>query len=103
MASLSDLYDWLGNIGKSAQAGLSGAANTLEGDPNGLAAQMQQLSNQAQTQGQQVKDFLLSREGNAENYYKPMQQMFGQMYGTGGIKPAMAPGVPGSTPINGGA
>jgi len=82
---------------------LSSLANTLEGDPSGLSSQLQGLSNQAYGQGQQVKNFLLSREGNAEQYYKPMQQMFGQMYGTGGIQPAKAPGVPGSTPLGGGS
>ena len=80
---------------------VSSILNGLEGDPNGLSAQLQKLSDQAYSQGNEVKNFLLGRESNAEKYYSPMQQMFGQMYGTGGIMPAKAPGVPGSTPIGG--
>lgn len=75
--------------------------NSLEGNPTGVSASLQQLANQAYGQGQQVKNFLLGREGNAEQYYRPMQQMFGQMYGTGGVMPGKAPQGPGS-PLGGG-
>lgn len=80
---------------------LSSIMNGLEGDPAGMAAQLQKLSNQAYGQGQQVKNFLLGRENNAEQYYRPMQQMFNTMYGTGGVMPGHAPGVPGSVPTGG--
>lgn len=79
-----------------------GAKNALEGDPASVSTSLQNLSNQAYSQGQQVKDFLLGRENNAEQYYRPMQQMFGSMYGTGGVMPGQAPGVPGSSPVKGG-
>lgn len=80
---------------------LSSIMNGLEGDPNALASQLQKLSTQANSQGNQVKNFLLGRESNAEQYYHPMQQMFNQMYGTGGVMPGKAPGVPGSSPTGG--
>lgn len=88
-------HGWGASNGNLYNGSASDLMNAIEGDPNQVSSAMQQLSNQAYGQGQQVKNFLLSREGNAEQYYKPMQQMFGQMYGTGGIMPAKAPQAPG--------
>lgn len=86
---------------QGSKSSLSNAANALEGDPNQLAGELNQLAGTAYSQGQQVKNFLLGRENNAEQYYGPMQQMLGSMYGTGGIKPVSAPSVPGSKPFGG--
>ena len=72
----------------------SGLKNTLEGDPNALTAGLSQLQQTAIQNGQQIKNFLLGREGNAEQYLQPMRQMFASMYGTGGMRAPVAPGVP---------
>lgn len=76
--------------------------NWLQGDPASAVAGLSALQKQAYAQGIAIKNFLMSQKGSSEAYYKPMQQMFGSMYGTGGIKPAAAPGVPGSMPIGAG-
>ncbi len=47
---------------------------------------------QTQENAQKLQDFYMGREENAENYYKPLQKMFGQAYGQSGIA---APQVPG--------
>lgn len=77
---------------------LGGVKNALEGDPNSLVSALNGLMQTAYQRGDQTKNFLMGREANAEQYYRPMQQMFGNMYGSGGMMPAKAPGVPGSTP-----
>lgn len=88
MASVMDsLFGGLSNP-------LSSLKNTLEGDPASVTAALQNMQQQAITQGNQIKNFLLGREQNAEQYYQPMRQMFSNMYGTGGIKPFKVPGVP---------
>lgn len=79
----------------------SGLKNTLEGDPAGAAAGLNALADKAQMQAEKVKQFLLGREAQAKQIYAPMQQMFGRMYGMGGLMPAQAPGVPGSSPYGG--
>lgn len=88
-----------GFLGTGSSISGSGIANTLEGNPQGYAAALQGLVSTANQQADQVKNFLLGREQQAQQYYAPMRQMFGQMYGTGGIKPAQAPTVPGSRPF----
>jgi hypothetical protein len=70
----------------------SGVKNTLEGDPNSLESTLGKLQQTSLAQGNQIKDFLLGREQNAENYYQPMRQMFSDMYGTGGMPAAKIPG-----------
>jgi hypothetical protein len=76
--------------------GLGDLKNTLEGDPAGYAKALQGLQGQANQQAEKVKNFLLGREQLAQQTYRPMQQLFSNMYGTGGMAPAKAPGVPGS-------
>jgi hypothetical protein len=77
-----------------AASSLGSLKNTLEGDPASVTAALQKMQQQAIAQGNQIKNFLLGRESNAEQYYQPMRQMFSNMYGTGGIKPFQVPGVP---------
>lgn len=89
------------NQGKSIATGLSGPdssglTNALEGDPAGYATALKGLQDTANTQAEKVKNFLLGREQNAQQTYRPMQQLFANMYGTGGLMPAQAPSVPGS-------
>lgn len=74
---------------------LSGLTNTLEGDPAGYANALKGLQGQANAQAEKVKNFLLGREASAQQIYRPMQQMFGNMYGSGGLTPAKAPQAPG--------
>ena len=88
-----------GFLGTGSTVNTGGLANTLEGDPKGYAQALQGLVGTANNQAQQVKNFLLGREQQAQQYYAPMRQMFGQMYGTGGIQPVQAPTVPGSRPF----
>lgn len=86
-------YNYL--AGKTGMPSAGGIANTLEGDPAGYAKALQGLEGQANQQAEKVKNFLLGREANAQQIYRPMQQMFGNMYGTGGLMPAKAPQAPG--------
>lgn len=88
MASLSGAWNDLKGL-------FSGIGNTLEGDPAAAAAGLSQLQQQAYAQGNNIKDFLMGQKANSEAYYKPMQQMFGSLYGTGGIKAPVAPKAPG--------
>ncbi len=74
---------------------LGGVANSLEGNPNGLSASLQKLMETAFGQGKQINTMLQGEKANSEAYYRPMQAMFGKMYGTGGLMPAKAPGAPG--------
>ena len=74
---------------------LSNGLNTLQGNPQGVADQISQLEKTAFGQGNAIKNFLLGEQQNSEKYYKPMQAMFGSMYGSGGLTPAKAPTAPG--------
>lgn len=93
-----------GNPTKISSIGsdLGSLKNTLQGDPASAVAGLDQLQQNAYQQGTAIKNFLMGQKGQSEAYYKPMQQMFGRMYGAGGIMPPKAPSVPGSTPIGGG-
>ena len=86
--------------GQTGQA-LGAAKNALEGDPAGYARAMQALQAQANAQAEKVKNFLLGREQAAQQIYRPMQQMFSNMYGNAGMMPARAPVAPGGGNPNG--
>ena len=93
-------YDYLPGVNavqgvRDVASNASGIKNALEGDPNSLSNSLQNLMQTAYAQGDKTKNFLMGQKGNAEAYYKPMQQMFGNMYGTGGVMPGKAPGAPG--------
>lgn len=92
MASLSGAWDDIKNF-------FGGVGNALEGNPAGATDQLNQLMKTAFAQGQGINQTLQREKAQSTKYYQPMQQMFGTMYGTGGIKPAVAPGVPGSTSL----
>lgn len=107
MGYFDNWYDYLPGVNavqgaRDVGSHLSGIKNTLEGDPASAVAGLNQLQTNAYQQGTAIKNFLMAQKGQSEAYYKPMQQMFGRMYGTGGIMPSKAPGVPGSAPIGGG-
>lgn len=74
---------------------LGGLKNSIEGNPAAASSGMNALMQQAFTQGNKINQMLQSEKGGSLAYYKPMQQMFGNMYGTGGLMPAKAPGAPG--------
>jgi hypothetical protein len=78
---------------------LSGVGNAVEGNPAGAQQELSQLQQQAYAQGNSINQMLQGEKAQAEQYYRPMQQMFGSMYGTGGVRPGVAPGMPGSTPL----
>lgn len=95
-------WDWLlspfeasNSMNGQAVSGLKSLTNTLEGDPNGYANAMNSLQDKANKQAEYVKNFLLGREQQAQQTYRPMQRLFQGMYGTGGLMPAKAPGAPG--------
>ena len=74
---------------------LGGIANSLEGNPDAATAAISKLMGTAFSQGQGINNMLQQEKGGSEAYFRPMQQMFGSMYGTGGLMPAKAPGAPG--------
>lgn len=103
-------FTWGGDSGGSAvstQSGGTGAAqntgfggmggliNTLEGNPAGVSQQIQQLMQMAFQQGNNINRTLQNEKAQSEQYYQPMQKLFGSMYGTKGLMPPKAPVAPG--------
>ena len=99
---LIPLNHYLYDQGKSLAQGhgvstpdLSGAKNAIEGDPAAATSALNGLMTQAFSQGKQINSMLQGEKGGSLAYFKPMQQMFGSMYGSKGLMPAKAPGAPG--------
>jgi hypothetical protein len=112
MGDFSNWYDWAMPAIPASQAVYSGAkalagkagvnlpsasslANSLEGNPAGLASSLQGLMQTAYTQGNNINKTLQGEKAQSLKYYQPMQQMFGRSYGNAGLMPAKAPGAPG--------
>lgn len=80
------------------ERGFDEAKKYLFGDPDAIKQAYEQAMGMSRQMGQESKDFLMGQQAKALQFYAPMQQMFTSMYGTKGMKPAQAPGVPGATP-----
>ncbi len=71
---------------------LSEGYQTITGHPNDIKAAYDKAIASSLAGGQQIKDFLLGREGAAQKFYAPVQNMFTQAYGSRGIQPVMNQG-----------
>ena len=71
--------------------GLGGVKNWLTGDPDAIKKAYDQAIADARTGGRDIASFLMGRQGNAQQYFQPLQNMFNTAYGTQGIA---APQVP---------
>lgn len=69
--------------------------NGLRGNPDAIKAAYDQAMQRSQQSGDQIRNFLLGQQAKAQQYYAPMQRMFQNMYGTGGIQAPMVPGAQG--------
>jgi ABC-type transport system substrate-binding protein len=59
-----------------------------------------QATQQLRTDQSQMADQLAQNKLTALSYYAPLQRMFNQAYGTGGLQAARTPAVPGSGPLS---
>ncbi len=75
--------------------GLKSAWNGFTGDPKGVMDAYTKAIQMAGQQGQQTRDWLQGQQQAALAKYGPIQGMFSNMYGTGGIAPAQVPGAGG--------
>ena len=92
----------LGNVYSSISGNenpIDGLWNTLRGNPQDIKAAYDQAMQTSQVQGDKIRDFLLGRQAQAQQFYAPMQSMFQNMYGSRGIQGPQTPGVPGSQPL----
>lgn len=67
------------------------------GDPESTKAAYDKMIAMAQQGGQELKNFYLGRQANAQQYFKPVQNMFNQMYGNTGVAAPQVPQAPGRT------
>jgi len=71
--------------------GVTGIKDFLSGNPDKVKAAYDQAISQSQNNGQQIRDFLLGREQQAQKFYQPLQALFSSAYGTQGIQGPQVP------------
>jgi|SRR6185503_5753020 len=86
--SMDQIVDWLGQ-GKK----------TVFGDPGAIKAAYDQAIAASKSQGEQIRDFLMGREGKAQSYFDPFSAMLSKTYGTQGIHAPVSPGAAGVNPL----
>lgn len=82
--------------------GLKGFWNSFTGDPQGVMNAYNKAMQMAQTQGETTRNWLEQQQQKALQQYAPIQGIFNQMYGSGGIAPAKVPGAIGQNFSGGG-
>lgn len=96
--------DWKG-VGLDAATGglyspLKGANDYFFEEPaNDIKRAYDQASGQADQDTQKLMDFYKAQQGKALDFYKPLQSMFNQSYGTSGIAAPQTPRAPGARPL----
>lgn len=76
--------------------GLMGAKKHFFDDPaNKIKGAYDQAIGQSDQDTQKLMDFYMGQQSKAQGYYKPIQNMFSQAYGTGGIQAPQTPQSPG--------
>lgn len=83
-------------IGGNAYMAIKGAKNYFFDDPaNQVKQAYDQAAGQSQQNMKQLTDFYMQQQAKAQGFYKPLQNMFNQAYGTGGIEAPQTPQSPG--------
>ncbi len=77
--------------------GLKSGWNAFTGDPKGVMDAYNKAIALAGQQGQETRVWLTGQQSKALAKYGPIQGMFANMYGTGGIAPQQVPGAIGQT------
>lgn len=75
---------------------ISGANKHFFEEPaNQIKQAYDQASGQTDQDKQQLMDFYMGQQAKAQGFYKPLQGMFNQAYGTSGIQAPQTPQAPG--------
>ena len=99
--SFSDIYHperW-GNDIASLGGTVSNAWDAAKGNPDEIKKGYDSAIAAQQSGSADIRNFLAGQQEKALGYYKPLQQLFNSSFGTKGMMPAQAPGVPGSMPL----
>lgn len=83
----------------SSIPGVGDIYNAVRGDPDAIKAAYDSAIAQSRQSGGEIRDFLQQQKQGAQGFFGPVQAMLQNLYGTGGIRPAQMPGVPGSQPL----
>lgn len=96
MASFFDSFQdftpagFLGNIYSSVSGNgnpIDSLWNTAKGDPEGIKKAYDAAMGQNATNTQQLREQLAQGQQKALGYYAPIQSLYQNAYGTGGLKP----------------
>lgn len=80
---------------------INGAADVLEGHPGQIKAAYDSAMQSSLANAQQIKNFLMDREQQAQKFYGPIQSMFNSTYGTKGLRPQQQVPTGGMGMLNG--
>lgn len=76
--------------------------NAVAGDPRGIKDAYDAQIRASKENADKMQAFLMAQRGNAQQFYGPIQQMFGNAYGSQGIQgPQVPQATPGMGPISG--
>lgn len=85
------LGDPAGALTGTNTEGFGGVKKMLFGDPDAIKKAYDQAMSDAKTGGQNITNFLMGQQAKAQQYYSPLQHMFGAAYGTEGLRGPQVP------------